>query len=166
MYALWVRDVVPSTGKMSDISAPFALHLSGLFDPLGTARVYFYVYVRYESRFNQCPYPPFPFPLSSDTGTGSEDSNRTLVGALAQPLSKQTSQRLTRLHILSPAPESYLPLILSYVPPCRPLRPSLETYADMRQAHGCQHHLTCLASVRMEFGGQKKFRWEAYSVSQ
>src|SRR5919112_662800 len=38
-----------------------------------------------------------------DTGTGSEDSNRTLVEPLAQPLSKQTSQPLTPLHILSPA---------------------------------------------------------------
>ena len=36
--------------------------LSGLFDPFTTERVYFYVYVRYESWFNQCPYPPFPFP--------------------------------------------------------------------------------------------------------
>jgi len=79
MYALWVRDVVPSTGKMSDISALFTLHLSGHFDPLGTERVYFYVYVRYESRFNQCPYPPFPFPLSPDTGTGSGFLHRTLV---------------------------------------------------------------------------------------
>src|ERR671913_534728 len=56
-------------------------------------------------------------PLSPDTGTGSGFLHRTLVGPLAQLLSKQTSQRLTRLHILSPASESHLPLILSYVPP-------------------------------------------------
>src|ERR671920_938453 len=37
-----------------------------------------------------------------DTGTGSEDSNRTLVGPPAQPLLKQASRRLTPLHILSP----------------------------------------------------------------
>jgi hypothetical protein len=36
--------------------------LSGIFDPFTTERLYFYVYVRYESRLNQCPYPPFPFP--------------------------------------------------------------------------------------------------------
>src|ERR687897_1695974 len=41
-------------------------------------------------------------PLSPDTGTGSGFLHRTLVGPLAQLLSKQTSQRLTRLHILSP----------------------------------------------------------------
>src|SRR5215208_7231255 len=47
--------------------------LSGLFDPFTTERVYFYVYVRYESWFNQCPYPPFPFPTYyPDTGTGSD----------------------------------------------------------------------------------------------
>jgi hypothetical protein len=46
----------------------------------------------------------FPFPTYyPDTGTGSEDSNRTLVGPLAQPLFKHTSQRLTPLHTLSPA---------------------------------------------------------------
>ena len=45
----------------------------------------------------------FPFPTYyPDTGTGSGYLHRTLVGPLAQPLSKQTSQRLTRLHILSP----------------------------------------------------------------
>src|SRR5215216_6112409 len=86
-------------------------------------------------------------PLSPDTGTGSGYLHRTLVGPLAQPLSKQTSQRLTRLHILSPSSVSHLPLILSDVPPCRPLRPSQETYADIRQAHGSQHHLTCPASA-------------------
>src|SRR5215208_1178754 len=68
-------------------------------------------------------------------------------GLLAQPLSKQTSQRLTRLHILSPASESHLPLILSYVPPCRPLRPSLVTYSAVRQAHGNHHHLSCPVSA-------------------
>ena len=130
-------------------SAWFGLHLCGRLDQFSTEKVYFYVYVRYESWFNQCPYPPFPFPTYyPDTGTGSEDSNRTLVGPLAQPLSKQTSQRLTRLHILSPASESHLPLILSYVPPCRPLRPSPEKYADMRQAHDNHHHLSCPASAR------------------
>jgi hypothetical protein len=36
--------------------------LSGIFDPFTTERLYFYVYVRYESKLNQCPYPPFPFP--------------------------------------------------------------------------------------------------------
>jgi hypothetical protein len=41
----------------------FSLHLSGHFDPFTTEKVYFHVYVRYESRFNQCPYPPFLSPL-------------------------------------------------------------------------------------------------------
>src|SRR5215208_6644303 len=86
-------------------------------------------------------------PLSPDTGTGSGYLHRTLVGLLAQPLSKQTSQRLTRLHILSPASESHLPLILSYVPPCRPLRPSLVTYSAVRQAHGNHQHLSCPVSA-------------------
>jgi hypothetical protein len=55
------------------------------------------------NRGNRCPYPPFPFPTYyPDTGTGSDDANRTLVEPLAQPLSKQTSQRLTLLHTLSP----------------------------------------------------------------
>src|SRR5215203_5278574 len=86
-------------------------------------------------------------PLSPDTGTGSGFLHRTLVGPLAQPLSKQTPQRLTRLHILSPASESHLPLIPSYGPPCSTLRPSPEKYADVRQAHGNQHHLLCPASA-------------------
>ena len=81
----------------------FGLHLCGRLDQFSTEKVYFYVYVRYESWFNQCPYPPFPFPTYyPDTGTGSEDSNRTLVGPLAQPLFKHTSQRLTPLHTLCP----------------------------------------------------------------
>jgi hypothetical protein len=67
-----------------------------------------------------------------DTGTGSEYLNRTFVGAFGQPLFKPTSQRLTPLHNLSPASESHLPLILSYVPPHGPLRPSPEKYADIR----------------------------------
>jgi hypothetical protein len=46
------------------------------------------------------------------------------------------------------ASESHLPLILSHAPPCRPLRPSLEKYSDVRQAHGSQHHLLCPASAR------------------
>src|ERR687897_3100242 len=71
-------------------------------EPFTTEKLYFHVYVRYESRFNQCPYPPFPFPTyHPDTGTGSEYSNRTLVGPLAQPLSNQASRRLTPLHTLS-----------------------------------------------------------------
>ena len=40
--------------------------------------------------------------LPPDTGTGSLDSNRTFVGPLTQPLLKQTSRRLTPLHIHSP----------------------------------------------------------------
>jgi hypothetical protein len=64
-------------------------------------------------------------PLFPDTGTGSDDFNRTYIGPIGQPLSKQTSQRLTPLHTLSP-------LILSYAPPCRLLRPSPEKYADIR----------------------------------
>src|SRR5829696_1947292 len=86
-------------------------------------------------------------PLSPDTGTGSGYLHRTLVGPLAQPLSKQTSQRLTRLHILSPSSASHLQLILSYVPPCRPLRPSPEKYADIRQAHGNHSHLSYSANA-------------------
>jgi hypothetical protein len=31
-------------------------------EPFTPEELYFYVYVRYESWFNQCPYPPFPFP--------------------------------------------------------------------------------------------------------
>ena len=74
---------------------------------------------------NRCPYPPFPFPTYyPDAGTGSDSVNRTCVGPLAQPLSKQTSRLLTLLHILPP-------LILSYAPPCRMPRPSLERYANM-----------------------------------
>jgi hypothetical protein len=74
-------------------------------EPFTTEELYFYVYVRYESWFNQCPYPPFPFPTYyPDTGTGSEYSNRILVGPLAQPLSNQTSRLLTPLHTLSPSP--------------------------------------------------------------
>jgi hypothetical protein len=50
---------------------------------------------------NRYPYSPFPFPTYyPDTGTGSEDSNRTFVGPFAQPLLKHTSQRLTPLHTL------------------------------------------------------------------
>ena len=53
---------------------------------------------------NRCPYPPFPFPTYyPDAGTGSEDSNRTYVGPLMQPLLKEASQRLMQLHTLSPA---------------------------------------------------------------
>ena len=45
----------------------------------------------------------FPFPTYyPDTGTGSEDLNRTFVGPPAQPLLKQTSRCLTPFHILSP----------------------------------------------------------------
>jgi hypothetical protein len=65
--------------------------------------LYFYVYVRYESWFNQCPYPPFPFPTYyPDTGTGSEHLDRTFVGPLAQPHSNQTSRLLTSLHTICP----------------------------------------------------------------
>ena len=50
-------------------------------------------------RAYQCPYPPFPFPTYyPDTGTGSGHSNRIYVGPFGQPLSKQTSRRLTTLH--------------------------------------------------------------------
>jgi hypothetical protein len=52
-----------ATANFHDPPPPrFALHLCGLFDPFTTEKLYFYVYVRYESRLNQCPYPPFPFP--------------------------------------------------------------------------------------------------------
>jgi hypothetical protein len=75
------------------------------------------------------PVSSFPFPTYyPDTGTGSEDSNRTYVGPLTQPLLKEASQRLMLLYTLSP-------LILPYVPPCNTLRPSPEKYADVRQAH-------------------------------
>ena len=54
---------------------------------------------------NRCPYPPFPFPTYyPDAGTGSDSVNRTCVGPLAQPLSKQTSRLLTLLHILPHSP--------------------------------------------------------------
>jgi hypothetical protein len=77
--------------------------LSGLLDPFTTEELYFHVYVRYESRLNRCPYPPFPFPTYyPDTATGSKYSNRTYVGPLTQPLLKHTPQRLTPLHTLSP----------------------------------------------------------------
>jgi hypothetical protein len=83
-------------------NAWFALYLSGRFDPFTTEKVYIHVYVRYESRFNQCPYPPFPFPTYyPDTGTGSGYFNRTLVEPLTQPLSNQTSRLLTPLRTLS-----------------------------------------------------------------
>src|ERR671911_21899 len=50
-------------------------------------------------RAYQCPYPPFPFPTYyPDTGTGSGHSNRIYVEPFGQPLSKQTSRRLTTLH--------------------------------------------------------------------
>src|SRR5215217_1273049 len=55
---------------------------------------------------------------------------------------------ITPLHTLSRRSEAHLPLILSYVPPCRQLRPSLETYSDIRHAHVIQHHLTYPASAR------------------
>jgi hypothetical protein len=52
---------------------------------------------------NRCSYSSFPFPTYyPDTGTGSEDSNRTYVGPLTQPLLKEASQRLMLLHTLSP----------------------------------------------------------------
>jgi hypothetical protein len=42
-------------------------------EPFTPEELYFYVYVRYESRLNQCPYPPFPFPTYyPDTATGSK----------------------------------------------------------------------------------------------
>jgi hypothetical protein len=61
---------------------------------------------------------------------------------------RQASRSLIPLHNLSPTSESHLPLILSYVPPCSTLRPSPEKYADIRQAHGNQHHLSCPANAR------------------
>ena len=43
--------------------------------------------------------PVFSFPYYyPDTGTGSDSVNRTYVGPFGQPVSKQTSQRLTLLH--------------------------------------------------------------------
>jgi hypothetical protein len=45
------------------------------------------------------PVSSFPFPTYyPDTGTGSGHSNRIYVGPFGQPLSKQTSRRLTTLH--------------------------------------------------------------------
>src|SRR5215217_8686667 len=79
----------------------FALHLCGRLDQFSTEKVYFYVYVRYESRLTSVRILLSLSHLSPDTGTGSEDSNRTLVGPLAQPLSNQTSRLLTPLHTLS-----------------------------------------------------------------
>src|SRR5215211_8855185 len=54
---------------------------------------------------NRCPYPPFPFPTITLIRAPALDGppNRTFVGPLAQPLLKQTSQRLTLLHSLSPS---------------------------------------------------------------
>jgi hypothetical protein len=54
---------------------------------------------------NRCPYPPFPFPTITPIRAPALDGppNRTFVGTLAQPLLKQTSQRLTLLHSLSPS---------------------------------------------------------------
>jgi hypothetical protein len=49
------------------------------------------------------PVSSFPFPTYyPDTGTGSEDSNRTYVGPLTQPLLKEALQRLMLLYTLSP----------------------------------------------------------------
>jgi len=79
--------------------------LSGRFDPFTTEKLYFYVYVRYESRLTSVRILLSPFPTyHPDTGTGCEYSNRTYVGPLAQPLSNQTSRLLTPLHTLSPSP--------------------------------------------------------------
>jgi hypothetical protein len=55
---------------------------------------------------------------------------------------------ITQRDLLHRLLSSYLPLILSYVPPCRPLRPSQEKSSDTRQDHGNHHHLSCLASAR------------------
>ena len=86
------------------------------------------------------PVSSFSFPTYyPDAGTGFEDSNRTYVGPLAQPLFKQTSQPITLLHMLSP-------LIPSFAPPCRMPRPSLETYTDMRLAHGSYTTLLAIGS--------------------
>ena len=52
---------------------------------------------------NRCPYPPFPFSITPDTGIGSDYLNRTFVGALAQPSVKQSLQCLTPFHIGKPA---------------------------------------------------------------
>jgi hypothetical protein len=87
-------------------------------------------------------------PITPIRALALTSKNRTLVGPLVQPLSKQTSQRLIPLHTLSRTAESQLPLILSYVPPCRQLLPSQEKYADIRQAHDNQHHLSCPANAR------------------
>jgi hypothetical protein len=39
LFALRIRNVAPTTGKMSDVSAPFAPHL-GLFDPQAAKKLY------------------------------------------------------------------------------------------------------------------------------
>jgi hypothetical protein len=48
---------------------------------------------------NRCPYPPFPFPLFPDTGTGSEYLNRTFVSSFTQPSARQGLQCLTLFQI-------------------------------------------------------------------
>src|SRR5215211_5867782 len=62
--------------------------------------VYFHIYLRYERKGYQCPYPPFPFPPITPIRAPALNGhpNRTFVGPLAQPLLKQASRRLTPLH--------------------------------------------------------------------
>jgi hypothetical protein len=48
LFALWVREVVPTTGEMSDVRALFTLHHFGLFDPQAAKKLYYNTYLRYE----------------------------------------------------------------------------------------------------------------------
>jgi len=99
LFALWVREVVPTTGKMSDVSALFTLHHFGLFDPWAAKKLYFAAICGMNGG-NRCPYPPFPFPpITPDTGTGSSYLHRTCDSSCVQPLLKQGSQCLTLFHI-------------------------------------------------------------------
>ena len=74
-----------------------------------------------------------------------ETQEKSVVESESKEKLGNTINQLDLLHRLL---SSYLPLILSYAPPCRLLRPSPEKYADMRQAHDNHHHLSCPASAR------------------
>ena len=74
-----------------------------------------------------------------------ETEEKSVVESESKEKIGNTINQLDLLHRLL---SSYLPLILSYAPPCRPLRPSQEKYADMRQAHDSHHHLSCPVSAR------------------